>query len=1250
MALKTPEKNEEETGLQPSSIPAEQLERIPTASQEDINQLRAGHTKPGPDGTANNGSSYINDGGVKFNDTSYDPTRFKPNETRGVYDGETNPLKDKEQGTYGKQLSGKDLKNKEEQGSSESGDASTDEEKAKLENKSGLFSGNEEQSTFGKFRAKITGTSRKKLSILAVAGVLSIVGIGGFSYIQGPLQFIHLSQNLQKIFRNNEDFGNDRMSRVLLYALAGKGFENSRLGVSGNIAADQWEKKLLNDTGLRPVYSDPGRKFVGFEVVDEQKATNVLEELGLNDEGSRSQRTANQSVQEAKVELINAGEMTDKNGNKVNYSNSNKTRTNNRVVSTVKADYKVNRAWIKVISKSTDTYNIVGSQGARLLIKRAGVSYHPMNKISKWTEEQRNNYRKKRADSIRNGAEDVRGITVGQNQDSEGNNTDPDPGDVEVSEEAKELVENFKAGKFVRAGAAAAAGPAAITGVLCMVKQYGNSIPDYKFTNIAKPMMRIGVEAVSAGDQVKSFDDFNLNSMGVLVEYLQDRENNSSWSQSEAYQASLGKEGGIKPPPEMELRNINEKPLIFEQVDSIPGLATACKVSDGFFNLPVIKQIAGVVDEITGAFIGVALNAFGTSQDELLESSLKIVAGQNVDPEKTKGAAYGNASFIGTELAANDVAIAMGGSVMTNQEAQQLALLQEDYEIQDNQDQSFFARYLDPVQNESLVASIVNTSPSNKNQLLSLLANPLNSIGGFAQSTLALATPDANAQSRILVDYGFKRYGFTLSERTDAKFEDPYENASIVESQLEDLNNKYSECFGIKVVEASDGGVMIENAESVNIFKFEENGGDGEEPCDRPSKNSEDYEMFLRYRFYIADTVSVLSVNCYYDEDCYAIDSGTSSDSTNTDNQAVGEINMKETITLSSPGKFITLPSKYSCPGRTTRIDSRIAPALTYILETYRMCADDGLANGHRSHGAGLGVDIRPKDQSKQDSREEWINTAEASLIAINWWGDSATDGRSDKGCATYSGYGSCTGGNVGPNGPIPQWVRWIGYNGDVDHGDPWHVFGGSYAHIHLGWDTPNKDGVSPTIISSPVSEVYTFPAPIFDDIKPLLSTTLIDELESKGGIVDVGSGGAPVSGSTRELAKQILSNPRISYPLDSQSENGSTKFVLEELAAGRVAPVTCRDGSAGGVTTANLKPEILKFLVELGNRTSIGVNSLTDKCHTSGSNHYRGIAVDFECEYIKFDTRIADPIAQKYGGKRNFETCVGNNHWHYDF
>lgn len=202
---------------------------------------------------------------------------------------------------------------------------------------------------------------------------------------------------------------------------------------------------------------------------------------------------------------------------------------------------------------------------------------------------------------------------------------------------------------------------------------------------------------------------------------------------------------------------------------------------------------------------------------------------------------------------------------------------------------------------------------------------------------------------------------------------------------------------------------------------------------------------------------------------------------------AAGDANMKQTTTVSTPGKFITLPSKYSCPGHTTKIDSRIAADVAYIATKYNLCADDGLASEHASHGAGVSVDMRPKGDNS--SKDVWKNSAEAAARAIGWFGDSATEpNKTQPSCAKYirKDTGQCM--HIIYPDKFPKWLRWLGYNGASCHGDPWHVYDGCGAHIHIGWDAPNSSSaVSPVIIGSPIDSVYTFPAPIPDDLKDLI-------------------------------------------------------------------------------------------------------------------------------------------------------------------
>ena len=146
----------------------------------------------------------------------------------------------------------------------------------------------------------------------------------------------------------------------------------------------------------------------------------------------------------------------------------------------------------------------------------------------------------------------------------------------------------------------------------------------------------------------------------------------------------------------------------------------------------------------------------------------------------------------------------------------------------------------------------------------------------------------------------------------------------------------------------------------------------------------------------------------------------------------------------------------------------------------------------------------------------------------------------------------------------------------------------------------------------------------------------------------DEAADGGAVSGDVKSLAQQLLDSGNAAFPLDASSGNGSTLEVVKAMAKGEKAYTTCPGGAKKD--EVNVSEGLMKFLVELTKDGKVGINAITDKCHSTGSNHYKGIAVDFECRHMPFNTAKADQIAKKYGGARNGETCAAHYHWHYDF
>ncbi|QQS20200.1 hypothetical protein IPL85_01975 [Candidatus Saccharibacteria bacterium] len=164
-------------------------------------------------------------------------------------------------------------------------------------------------------------------------------------------------------------------------------------------------------------------------------------------------------------------------------------------------------------------------------------------------------------------------------------------------------------------------------------------------------------------------------------------------------------------------------------------------------------------------------------------------------------------------------------------------------------------------------------------------------------------------------------------------------------------------------------------------------------------------------------------------------------------------------------------------------------------------------------------------------------------------------------------------------------------------------------------------------------------------------------------GVAPVGSNsptgsdlGAPVgTADVAALAKQILAlrdSGKITiadYSSNKAADSATRSLAsqqLEDMAAGKPVGITTRCAYQMPATITP-HPSLLKFLVDYGNQYHYKINSLFGQCHSAGSQHGRGQAVDFGCPA---NVQLGDSIGQKYNVVRFLgESCGGpGNHWHY--
>ena len=482
----------------------------------------------------------INDHGEETKKPQFGPgsddanTTGNPSDPRGdVAAGDSsNPRGDKPE----KSLSDDQLAQKESNTNGTESSLGSDE-------KSGFFKGEESPGGLTKLKGRLTKNPRNKLMIGLIAGVLGFGGFAGFTIVQGPLEFIHFAQIMQKFhFRANEDFGDDMAMRRLVYALGGEG-ERGRLGATLNVVADRWEKKLAQTTGLRPVYNKTTGVFAGFEVVDEKLAANLLKDLETSG---------------GKTTLVrNAGS----GGIKGTKNNKNPIDPNRRFI-----DFRgqsvpesVKRSVISRVGKNTGTHALTGSLGSRLLKKRARVNFSPLTgKIRKYSDilaekrAQKDKLRQDLATQDKIGVDSTKLGTVLTNGVDQNGNPITDPNAQQVAQDGAEAIQDFQNAQETPNGqtpdsiktkiiAGLKPSPAAIVGVLCSARSFGKDIPKYRYTHIILPVMRLGVRVIAAGNGVMAGKKVSLAELEAIHDTFYNSDTKTSWSSASTIQAEFGK-------------------------------------------------------------------------------------------------------------------------------------------------------------------------------------------------------------------------------------------------------------------------------------------------------------------------------------------------------------------------------------------------------------------------------------------------------------------------------------------------------------------------------------------------------------------------------------------------------------------------------------------------------------------------------------------------------------------------------------
>ncbi len=714
--------------------------------------------------------------------------------------------------------------------------------------------------TLARLSSKLLNTKQGRIAIVGFLGGLIVPAIFLYFILSGPMQFVQFAQFLQRAhFVSGQAFLAHRGSLLLKYARTADTPIERNMGYFGNKFADHADKKLRN-AGIETEYNN-----------------RRLQKL-IIDPSTTKGKMALDKIREGD---FNTNELPKNSSGKVVIELDSGT-----------GSARQRRHTITAIGNVLDLGVINGAMTKRVLKLRAAVSFHPLKNIARNADESLRDYRdrvkEEREKKIKTGVQTgPKSTTTGAEVDGEGNDI-TDPKIREAAEQANDITNdsgtpiNEKVDKL-KNNLTKGTGALGVVTMICAVKGLGDASGEVQKTNITEPLMRTGVEVSSIGSQIQANNkNVNMDELGAHSEYLFDDTTQTSWKDARSIQAEEGEE--LTGPDIVDSsRPGKSKPWFFAKLDSvlnpIPGANTACSAVNstaGGFIISVGSVVLNSGGPFTAALNAASEGGMYLASRVFMESILRWISGEQVNVAAA-GADLGNNANYGYLLAANEASLSYGGAELS--QPQVLVIDQERHqsEIDRQKNQSYYARYIDPFNSQSLLANSMSRTVSRQTDSFAttMIGLPTNFMKDLSKNISSIWTPRSYAAETY--DYGFPEYGFSIDEIDDSRFQDPYENARQVEPHLEELNEKYGiPCFGTTV--------------DPNTFSIDSNKNGSMEYGKIPDEcKDRSNELLVRYRFYLAD-MTVANCTANYEgideEGCNYGDESTSQSETPT--QEVG--------------------------------------------------------------------------------------------------------------------------------------------------------------------------------------------------------------------------------------------------------------------------------------------------------------------------------------------------------------------------
>jgi hypothetical protein len=703
------------------------------------------------------------------------------------------------------------------------------------------------------------GSSRKKKTVGGGIVAVIVAAFFGFSILSGPLQLVHLSEQLKTNFASSQQASANRGNKLFRYANSSGDLAETRVGLLG--------KKYLK--GTITSLADLGVEFQSNSLgalksttIDTKKLAKKYPELdGMNRAQQRAWLADRYDGLAAKQISYSKGKFVIDGGDFTMKTTS--LLQKNSVALT--ADGSIDAALKnRILAKFFDIPSL----------------FHPLKRAVNSKLNRTLNAKEQKAQQDAEEAREKATI---------------DPVEAKADAAVKNIEdESNKYNSPVMK-------TLLLTGGACFVRGIAGDVVTVNRDRIVAPAVIRSIDLIAVGEQIKSGQDFDIRQLGAVEKSLTNSAGKTVW-QSKPLQATERVSNPSGPDlPEDYRQAFSSKTTS----GTIKGWAN--KSLGGSTSASVLCSPLGQLAQVVVTLGASAASAFGEvasggaltpaiagawAAKESVAFAISAVAMHFVESfvlsqathgslakEAFSGPIGGGLLAYGGREAANIGSRAEGGVALSSTDSSKYTAMYESQQRKTFESESLASRLFDTHSTNSLMSQVaLSISPSWKENV-SNGAQFFASIGTTLPKIFSFLSSPVHAASQTY-DWGFPQYGIPSSVLDDESMANPYKNANQVASVLDGSSgngyiSRAQDCFGVEISKES-GAWDVSPSSEVN--PAEEDYGNAR--CDDLSDPN-----WKRVMLFVFDTRTMAATACYMgdDQSCSQEGIGSGSGSASSD-------------------------------------------------------------------------------------------------------------------------------------------------------------------------------------------------------------------------------------------------------------------------------------------------------------------------------------------------------------------------------